>query len=494
MKNRVCDILNIKYPVIQGPMAWITSSELVAAVSNAGGLGVLGTSADFTEMIKGISENVEEMRKTIRKTRALTDKPFGINVFPSAGDPYGFSKAMIELAKEEGVNILVVAGNVSPEEIKQWKHDGFTVIMREANPTVRGAQLAEAAGADIIVATGCDEGGCMPSLSTGTTAITALLADAVKIPVLAAGGIVNAKLAQAAQIVGAEGVFVGTRFTMSKECRASETTKQDILNTHPDDYIVFTQAGGDSKWRTTPHKHGKEGLAANKRGDLNPPCGSFYYGMLKGDMDAGVNTISNTASLIKSIDSCEDIVKELGNVFEKPTEKSFLNLAQKRYAERFFAPTPIEQEKLDKIIEAGRLAPTARNCQPQHFYIIRSQEGLAKLKTVTRYHYNAPAMILVCYDTQKVWKTDIDSNFPNYNSGEQDGSIAATSMMFEAEELGVHTIWVRDFDSKTVIDTFGLPAYMMPVMLLGLGYPNERAKPSQWHFQRETADKFVTEL
>ncbi|MBQ8037680.1 MAG: nitronate monooxygenase, partial [Proteobacteria bacterium] len=67
--------------------------------SNAGGLGVLGTSADFTEMIKGISENVEEMRKTIRKTRALTDKPFGINVFPSAGDPYGFSKAMIELAK-----------------------------------------------------------------------------------------------------------------------------------------------------------------------------------------------------------------------------------------------------------------------------------------------------------------------------------------------------------------------------------------------------------
>ncbi|MBQ8037679.1 MAG: nitroreductase family protein [Proteobacteria bacterium] len=211
-------------------------------------------------------------------------------------------------------------------------------------------------------------------------------------------------------------------------------------------------------------------------------------------MDAGVNTISNTASLIKSIDSCEDIVKELGNVFENPTEKSFLNLAQKRYAERFFAPTPIEQEKLDKIIEAGRLAPTARNCQPQHFYIIRSQEGLAKLKTVTRYHYNAPAMILVCYDTQKVWKTDIDSNFPNYNSGEQDGSIAATSMMFEAEELGVHTIWVRDFDSKMVIDTFGLPAYMMPVMLLGLGYPNERAKPSQWHFQRETADKFVTEL
>lgn len=494
MKNRVCEILNIQYPVIQGPMAWITSSELVAAVSNAGGLGVLGTSADYTEIIKGIPENVEAMRKTIRKTRELTDKPFGINVFPADADPYGFSKAMIALAKEEGVKILVVAGNVSPDEIKQWKEDGFIVIMREANPTVRGAQMAEEAGADIIVATGCDEGGCMPYLSTGTTAITALLADAVKIPVLAAGGIVNAKLAKAAKIVGAEGVFVGTRFTMSKECRAADATKQDILKTHPDDYIVFTQSGGTCKWRTTPHKYGIEGLEANKRGDLNPPSGSFYYGMLKGDMEAGVNTISNTASMIKCIDSCEDIVKELAAPFIKNHTNDFFKLVKNRYSERFYAPTPIEQDKLDKIIEAGRIAPTARNCQPQHFYIIRSQDGLAKLKSVTKYHYNAPAMILVCYDTQKVWKFDMDRNYPNYNSGEQDGSIAATSMMFAAEALGVHTVWVRDFDSKTAAETFGLPDNMKPVMLLGLGYPNERAKPSAWHFQKNPVEDFVTEL
>lgn len=315
--NRVCEILNIEYPVIQGPMAWITSSELVAAVSNAGGLGVLGTSADSTEIVRGIDESIEEMRKAIRNTKALTDKPFGINVFPEAGDPYGFSKAMIELAKEEGAMTLVVAGNVSPDEIRKWKQDGFTVIMREANPTIRGAQLAEEAGADIIVATGCDEGGCMPSLSTGTTAITALLSDAVNVPVLAAGGIVNEKMARAAQIVGAEGVFVGTRFILSKECRAADATKRDIMDTHPDDFIVFTQSYGLSKWRTTPHKYGKEGLEANKNGDMNPPSGSFYYGMLKGNPDAGVNTVSNLSGLIKSIDSCEEIVKELGTPFVK---------------------------------------------------------------------------------------------------------------------------------------------------------------------------------
>ena len=86
-------------------MAWITSSGLAAAVSDAGGLGVLGTSADFTEIVRGIPENVEAMRQAIRRTKELTDKPFGINVFPAAADPYGFSKAMIDLAKEEGVEL-----------------------------------------------------------------------------------------------------------------------------------------------------------------------------------------------------------------------------------------------------------------------------------------------------------------------------------------------------------------------------------------------------
>lgn len=313
--NRVSKILNIKYPVIQGPMAWITSPELVAAVSNAGGLGTLGTSAGSDEIITGIEETVEAMRGAIRKTRELTDKPFGVNVFPKAIDPYGFSSSVIEMLKEENVMILVVAGIVDKEELLKWKKDGFTIIFREANPTVRGAIEAEKAGVDIIVATGCDEGGSMPNLSTGTTAATALLCDAVNIPVLAAGGIVNEKMARAAQVVGAEGVLVGTRFILSNECRAANIVKEDILNTHPDDYIVFTQSNGFSKWRTTPHKHGKEGLEANKKGDLNPPSGSFYYGMLKGDLDAGVNTVSNLSSLIKKIDSCENIVLELAVPF-----------------------------------------------------------------------------------------------------------------------------------------------------------------------------------
>ncbi len=298
-------------------MAWITSPELAAAVSNAGGLGVLGTSAGSEEIKRGLEETVEDMRLAVRKTKELTDKPFGVNVFPSVIDPYGFSKAIIEMLKEEDVKILVVAGAIAPDEFRAWKADGFTLIVREMNPTVRGAIEAERAGADIIVATGCDEGGCMPSLTSGTTAVTALLSEYVNIPVLAAGGIVNEKMALAAKVVGAEGVFVGTRFILSKECRAAYATKADIMATHPDDYIVFTQMNGNARWRTTPHKHGIEGLEANKRGDLNPPSGRFLYGMLKGDPDAGVNTVANVTSLIKSIDSCEDIVNELARPFEE---------------------------------------------------------------------------------------------------------------------------------------------------------------------------------
>lgn len=172
----------------------------------------------------------------------------------------------------------------------------------------------------------------------------------------------------------------------------------------------------------------------------------------------------------------------------------FLELAKNRYSERFFDQRPIEQEKLDRILEAGRVVPTACNYQPQKFYLIRSEEGRAKLKTVTPFHYNAPLMILVYYDAGEVWTNPGDRYYQNYNSGEQDASIAATTMMYEAEELGVHTIWIRGFDSKAVADVFGLPERMIPVMMLGLGYPNAKAKANAWHYKRKPMGDFVFEL
>ncbi len=309
--NRVCEILGITKPVVQAPMTWITSPELVAAVSNAGGLGVLGFNAGFETGKATPEETAEEMRKIIRKTKVLTDKPFGMNVMTAAFDGAGFSKATIQVCREESVQVLVAIGALDAAQVKEWKDAGFKIIYRDMYPTVASAKAAEAAGVDILVATGCDEGGGMPVEATGTIVKTALIADAVSIPVLAAGGIVNEAMAKASACVGAEGAYAGTRFVMSTECRAAQATKEDILATGADDLIVLTEADGYLKWRSTPHKVAQEAVAENTKGNLKPSIGSFYAGMLKGDMDAGINTVSSAASLIRSIDSCEDIVNEL---------------------------------------------------------------------------------------------------------------------------------------------------------------------------------------
>ncbi len=169
----------------------------------------------------------------------------------------------------------------------------------------------------------------------------------------------------------------------------------------------------------------------------------------------------------------------------------FLELVNKRYSERFFDNTPIEQEKLDKILEAGRLVPTACNYQPQRFYVLKSKKALELAAKVTPFTYNSSLMILVCYDKNKVWKNKREEN---YNSGEQDISIAATTMMYEAESLGIHTLWIRGFNSKIASEVFKLPQNIIPAMFLALGYPSEKSKPGDWHFQRKPINEIVTEL
>ncbi len=309
--NRVCEILGIEKPVVQAPMTWITSPEMVAAVSNAGGLGVLGFNAGFETGKATPEETAEEMRRQIRRTKELTEKPFGVNVMTAAFDGAGFSGTTIRVCVEEKVPVLVVIGALYAVQVKEWKEAGFRIIYRDMYPTVASAKAAEAAGVDILVATGCDEGGGMPVEATGTMVKTALMAQAVGIPVLAAGGIVNGAMARASACVGAEGAYAGTRFILSRECRAALATKEDVLNTGADDLIVFTEADGYLKWRSTPHKVAKEAVEENMKGNRKPSIGSFYAGMLKGDLDAGINTVSSAASLIKSIDSCEEIVNEL---------------------------------------------------------------------------------------------------------------------------------------------------------------------------------------
>ena len=158
----------------------------------------------------------------------------------------------------------------------------------------------------------------------------------------------------------------------------------------------------------------------------------------------------------------------------------FIELVKTRYSVRKFEPKKVEKEKLDLILEAGRLAPTAVNYQPQRILVIESEEGLNKIKTCTKYHFHAPLTLLVCYDTSASWKRPSDG----LDMGLVDASIVTTQMMLQITALGLGTTWVGSFDDKMAREAFDLPSYLEPVAFLPIGYPREDASPSPMHEKR----------
>ncbi|MGB7594072.1 MAG: nitroreductase family protein [Erysipelotrichaceae bacterium] len=163
----------------------------------------------------------------------------------------------------------------------------------------------------------------------------------------------------------------------------------------------------------------------------------------------------------------------------------FINLAKERFSHRAFSEQPVEKEKLDLILEAGRIAPTAGNYQPQRILVIQSDEAIAKLKLCTPCHYNATLILLVCYE-------DISKNpFTGEKIGEIDASIVTTHMMLEATELGLGTVWVGYFNPALIRTHFHLPENYIPVCLLPIGYPDDDAYPSPMHESRKPLEKTV---
>lgn len=183
--NRVARILGIEKPVVQGPLSWLTDARLVAAVGNAGGLGVLGPNAGLTAAtaVSTPEATAEKMREEIRKTKQLTEKPFGVNLIPTAENDI-WTPAILPVIKEEGVKVVVYTGygdgSLKPALFDELKAAGITIIYRDINPTPENSRRAEQAGADIIVATGFDEGGTLPGTALGTFTIVPLIVDAVQ--------------------------------------------------------------------------------------------------------------------------------------------------------------------------------------------------------------------------------------------------------------------------------------------------------------------------
>jgi nitroreductase len=165
----------------------------------------------------------------------------------------------------------------------------------------------------------------------------------------------------------------------------------------------------------------------------------------------------------------------------------FNELAKKRYSCRKFSEKPVEREKINYILEAARLSPTAVNYQPQRIYVLESKESLAKVGECTKYGFDAPLNFLVCYDRNESWKRGYDGA----DFGQVDAAIVITHMILAAAEQGIGSTWVGSFDPAKAAELFSLPENIIPAALVPMGYPAEAARPSHLHEKRKELNKTV---
>ena len=226
MKKDICNLIGIKYPIFQGGMAWVSESTLAAAVSNAGGLGI----------ISGANAPASHIRDEIKKTKKLTNKPFGLNIMLLSDN----ADELADIAIEEGVKVITTGAGNPGKYINKWKNAGIIVI-----PVVASVALAkrmERCGADAVIAEGCESGGHIGKLTT--MVLLPQVVDAVNIPVIGAGGIADGRGIAAAFILGASAVQVGTRFLASEECQIHENYKNAVIKAKDIDTVVTGRCTG----------------------------------------------------------------------------------------------------------------------------------------------------------------------------------------------------------------------------------------------------------
>ena len=297
MKSRITELLNIQYPIIQGGMAWVAEHQLAAAVSNAGGLGLIGAASAPAEVV----------REEIRKCKELTDRPFGVNVMLLSPD----ADAVAQVVAEEGVKVVTTGAGNPGKYMDLWKAADVKVIPVVAS--VAMAKLMERAGASAVVAEGTESGGHIGSATTMT--LVPQVVDAVSIPVIAAGGIADGRGLAAAFMLGAEAVQMGTRFVAATESIAHDNYKEKIVKAKDIDSTVTGLSTGHPI-RSLRNKLTKEYLRLEKEGadfmELEKlTLGSLRRAVMDGDVTDGTLMAGQIAGMITEVRSCQEIVQEI---------------------------------------------------------------------------------------------------------------------------------------------------------------------------------------
>lgn len=297
MKTRITDIFNIEYPIFQGGMAWVAEHNLAAAVSEAGGLGIIGAGGAPAAFV----------REQIQKVKAATDKPFGVNVMlmnPEADE-------IAQIIVEEQVKVVTTGAGNPAKYMEQWKAAGVKVVPVVAS--VAMARIMERGGADAIIAEGMESGGHIGSATTMT--LVPQVVDAVGIPVVAAGGIADGRGFAAAFMLGAEGVQIGTRFVVATESIVHENYKAMLIKAKDIDSTVTGMSHGHPI-RSIRNKMTREYLRLEKEGtdfmELEKlTLGGLRKAVMEGDVVNGSVMAGQIAGLIKKEQPCKEIITEI---------------------------------------------------------------------------------------------------------------------------------------------------------------------------------------
>ncbi|MEG1501888.1 MAG: enoyl-[acyl-carrier-protein] reductase FabK [Synergistaceae bacterium] len=305
-KNRISNLLKIKYPILQGGMAWVADADLAAAVSNAGGLGIIAAASMPAELLE----------KEIIKVKTLTDKPFGLNIMlmsPTADDA-------MEIAAKYSVPIVTTGAGLPGKVIERLKPLGTIIVPVVAS--VAHADRVQKQGADAVVAEGSEAGGHIGEINT--MALIPQVVNSVSIPVIAAGGIADARGVLAAFALGAEGVQVGTRFVCATECNVHDNYKNKILKANDRSTVVTGRPLGHPV-RGIKNKLTREYELLEKNGAPLEELEALGVGKLRnavvdGDMDWGAIMSGQSAGLVNKIEPALDIIKDLTDIQTKYDE------------------------------------------------------------------------------------------------------------------------------------------------------------------------------
>ena len=297
MKTRITELLGIEYPIIQGGMAWVAESHLAAAVSAAGGLGLIG----------GANAPAEVIRNYIREVKAATDKPFGVNVMLMS--PYADEVAKVVV--EEGVKVVTTGAGNPEKYMEMWKAAGVKVI-----PVVASVALAkrmERYGADAVVAEGTESGGHIGEATTMT--LVPQVVDAVSIPVIAAGGIGDGRGIAAAFMLGAEAVQMGTRFLVAKECIVHQNYKDRVLKAKDIDSTVTGRSHGHPV-RCLRNQMTREYVKLENEGKSFEELEYLTLGTLRkavqeGDVAHGTVMAGQIAGMVSKEQTCKEMIDEM---------------------------------------------------------------------------------------------------------------------------------------------------------------------------------------